>query len=521
MRHLSKAIIHGLRLAQHQQQNPDRSSITGNRNLVISSILTSNVAKFVLRKLGDEDDFDFDALFGNDVVDSSTNPSGDDGFFGLGGIGDDFLLELEQCNIDVESIMLKVIQSPEIMADMSGMMEGNDASSMIPNSSNIQDMMSSDFNFFVNILADENEVACTSTEKDEFISSFESFNKCTGIEQLMTKFENPADVETFTNMITSKCSDVTNAVLDVDSGDYEFINDSECTDAVLGDNPVGNFIRGIYHHPDKWCNCYAELGDAVPTCLLQAKDMDYKNDMMMNMKNNMSDMMDELEISGSSIKKMTCLVGIGCKAIDDLCLTELQGLDKCLPEVNDMNDIDKSEKFCDVIYERCDAEGTFTVVPPPLTMLTESELPDSCERVASNNDQMSSIPERFSRFGAVCGGDNSSINNISEEETEVAAHASSATSEEEEGEGKEEIEVVAHSSTATSEEDAMKTNTTANNDKKSTSSFWAAGFVVAAVIAVVFAFVIRKKRSTADAHFDHVGSDDKDDELEVSSGLMA
>jgi hypothetical protein len=151
----------------------------------------------------------------------------------------------------------------------------------------------------------------------------------------------------------------------------------KCLETVMGDNPIGNFLRDLYHYPEKYCECMASLADDTPECFIALPS-------------------DEGRVPLSVLKKEICLLEIGCDAIDDFCAGEIKSLDECLPPLDD-------ETFsCLQVIEDCsllNVPPVSMLAPPELTM---SQLPDSCVRVHDESMSDTKVVERYTRFNDVC-----------------------------------------------------------------------------------------------------------------------
>jgi hypothetical protein len=126
----------------------------------------------------------------------------------------------------------------------------------------------------------------------------------------------------------------------------------ECIAPILGDNPIGEALRGMYIEPDKACPCLQALSDSVPKCKLAVWPV---------------------PLIGSWIKKTTCLMAsLGCGSIESFCLGELQALDTCLPK-------DDQTKSCEP-QSLCSEAANSVSLSMPSSMLG-IPLPDACIRI--------------------------------------------------------------------------------------------------------------------------------------------
>jgi hypothetical protein len=126
----------------------------------------------------------------------------------------------------------------------------------------------------------------------------------------------------------------------------------ECIAPILGDNPIGEALRGMYIEPDKTCPCLQALSDSVPKCKLAVWPV---------------------PLIGSWIKKTTCLMAsLGCGSIESFCLGELQALDTCLSN-------DDQIKSCEPPLLCSEASNSAYLSIPPSMM--GIPLPDACIRI--------------------------------------------------------------------------------------------------------------------------------------------
>jgi hypothetical protein len=180
----------------------------------------------------------------------------------------------------------------------------------------------------------------------------------------------------FQEQIEAACGDAMDPV----SGTMSEDGMQKCQEVVLGDNDFGNLLRDIYHHPEKYCKCMATFGEAVPECLLPLPIPD----------------LEDAKLPLSLFKKGVCLLEIGCDAIDDVCVSELKSLDDCLPASID------DTVSCATVTEACESleSPPFSMMLPP--EVTESKLPDACERVAQESKTDNNVVERYAEFNAKC-----------------------------------------------------------------------------------------------------------------------
>ena len=154
-----------------------------------------------------------------------------------------------------------------------------------------------------------------------------------------------------------------------------------CLEVVLGDNPIGDLYRRIYHNLDEFEECIKTLEEAVPVCLYTIEVPGEES----------------VAVPGSLFKKSACLIVQLLSGLDEICETELAGLDSCLPITASGND-------CDQVITECANQGVFSVQGPPFNLITGTELPDSCLRVYEEQGLTTKVPERYTAFSTVCNG---------------------------------------------------------------------------------------------------------------------
>lgn len=311
--------------------------------------------------------------------------------------------------------------------------------------------------------------------------------------------------------MSERCDAASDAATSVAMGQPDVDMDAmnECIDEILGENAIGDFARDIYHHPDKICKCVADLGDAVPSCLLKISIPE--DEVPEEMEDFVPEGLDDIKVPLSLLKKATCLIGIGCDAIDDWCETQLEALDHCLPDAG------KASFSCLTTIEKCalEADPPIAITAPPL--LTTSELPDACQRVYAETST-TNVPERYSHFNAVCNSDAVSTKPAEEEEDWSSSWSSDESSEAKDSSSTASVTVGASMEDEADEEDeGVNTKTVVPV------------VAVAGVIVAIAAFLIVKKRRTgvdstfaSTNNFSHVGTVDEFDEpLAFEEGYTA
>jgi hypothetical protein len=269
------------------------------------------------------------------------------------------LAKVDECGVDLDEIM-----NDYINAMMDAAMMDNE-----------EDKVSFLFDFMENQLAEEGEMNCTEEQVAQYNDAGSDFLKCIGWNQ-----EDFNSREMY-DQIKENCEqimDPSNAMMM--QPDDEGLQ--RCLDTIMGDNPIGNFLRDLYHHPGKYCKCMASLDEATPECFVTLPN-------------------DVGRVPLSVVKKEICLLEIGCDAIDGFCEGEIQSLDECLPSLEDKS------FSCLQVIEDCSllSSPPISIVAPP--ELTMSELPDSCVRVHDESFPDTNVVERYTQFNDVCNNNGS------------------------------------------------------------------------------------------------------------------
>eukprot|EP00978_Attheya_sp_CCMP212_P011543 scaffold28510_cov56-Attheya_sp.AAC.1 len=110
------------------------------------------------------------------------------------------------------------------------------------------------------------------------------------------------------------------------------------------------------------------------------------------------------KVSGTDIKSATCILGLACGMLEDVCTAELTGLDQCLPLLMDETDLENGESSyeCNEVYDECVESSVVSMMMPP--ELTRGALPDSCVRMSQEKDyfQTRHVMARFDQYNAMC-----------------------------------------------------------------------------------------------------------------------
>ena len=98
-------------------------------------------------------------------------------------------------------------------------------------------------------LKDDNEKDCSVTDEAKMLLAVTNYYQCSGFENFFLDIE-PGD---FLENVVDDCKPVLDvmATFDVDAISLDSYIFDDCAKTLLGDNPVGNFIRYEYQHVDK------------------------------------------------------------------------------------------------------------------------------------------------------------------------------------------------------------------------------------------------------------------------------
>ena len=218
----------------------------------------------------------------------------------------------------------------------------------------------------------QQEGLCSESDSIDFAIALEEFTSCSGFD-LGKVIENLPDIKLGT---LARCANFF-SVLD---GSWSYLRHEECTQIVLGDDPLGEAIRSFYLHPDKNCPCLQYFSRYVPDCVLDARP---------------------LRLVGGWMKKATCfLSSLSCgDFLETACFHELEGLDDCLP-------MEEDEASCDETLD-CRFKQNSVSLSVPKSMLG-IPLPDACGRIFKERRKSAlglvdtNIPDRYAKFQKQC-----------------------------------------------------------------------------------------------------------------------
>jgi hypothetical protein len=283
----------------------------------------------------------------------------------------------DQCQMDIEKLATII---PPAGASQSNMLPGMGSSDTVPVGTNMTSL--ADFVAFTSLMSDVmapvGELTCTKAQNMQYVKAMDKFAFCTGIdlekkEQMMAKDD--------LLKVNEKCQ--ANAIM---------ANSSDCTEAILSDKVISGALRDLYQHPGKYCLCFQNLKAALPSCSLSfGRFIDDTNEKV-------PDGLDEtffrsMKLSLGFVKSELCVIGLGCDALKDVCVSQLNDLEKCLGENPGCNNEAPSTS--------CQA-SVFLSVPP---QLSQGQLPDICLKAHRDNNMTSTVVSDFANFVQTCHPD--------------------------------------------------------------------------------------------------------------------
>ena len=182
-------------------------------------------------------------------------------------------------------------------------------------------------------------------------------NDCNDVYELLTSGDDLFSSEIFGNGISD------------DSKNRVKESGKVCLQSLLGDNPIGNFIRFMNDNLDSLFSCTSDFGRELPRCVLSASSPDGT----------------DASFPLSLMKKSTCVLGWTYDMIlGEFCLDLYDGLDACLPEVDATFDSDS-------VAASCDDRGVFLgkrddFLGMDMSVLTENKIPAFCSKVFIEKD---------------------------------------------------------------------------------------------------------------------------------------
>jgi hypothetical protein len=219
----------------------------------------------------------------------------------------------------------------------------------------------------------QQEGLCSESDAIDFAIALEEFTSCSGLD-LLDLIENLPGIKLGTLV---RCANFF-TVLD---GSWSYLKHEECTQIVLGEDPLAKAIRSFYLHPDKNCPCLRSFSKYVPECVLDVHP---------------------LPLVGGWMKKAACFMSsLSCgEFLETACFQELEGLDKCLP-------MEEEDASCDKTLH-CRYKHDSLSLSFPESMLG-IPLPDACKRIFKERSKSAlaetRIPDRYAQFQKLCTSD--------------------------------------------------------------------------------------------------------------------
>jgi hypothetical protein len=222
----------------------------------------------------------------------------------------------------------------------------------------------------------EPDQKCSDEKRAEFMHAIRDFDACSSgwdIKELIETF--PSALVGISLRCYNFYLDILDLSLGIDETPLPPPDDmEECAGSILGNNPLGNALRGLYLYPDQNCPCLESLSEALPECTLDVWP---------------------IPLVGSWISASACLMSsIGCDFFDEFCPDELDNLDECLPLLGD------DELSCEEISQ-CDvAGGSLSLsLPWPLSGIP---LPDACIRMHEELGTWNNVIGRYDQYRDKC-----------------------------------------------------------------------------------------------------------------------
>mmetsp|Transcript_7926 Transcript_7926/g.12403 ORF Transcript_7926/g.12403 Transcript_7926/m.12403 type:complete len:414 (+) Transcript_7926:123-1364(+) len=219
---------------------------------------------------------------------------------------------------------------------------------------------------------------CSASEESIFRDALSDFQTCSGVklEKLLETWPS-ASLGEIINCASSSMK-IVKSILALTDEDGDFPDDFDataippvvpsdrCIEASFGPNPIGDFGRLLWMHPNVVCDCLGAFSKATPDCTL-----------------------DEwpIPLVGNWMQKSSCMINKAvCPMLETLCESVLDTLHQCLPHMDVTNnnyDCDAVEKAC--LQDSLDENGEQTMsslLSFPQEM-TGAPMPDTCQKVAN------------------------------------------------------------------------------------------------------------------------------------------
>mmetsp|Transcript_16386 Transcript_16386/g.37932 ORF Transcript_16386/g.37932 Transcript_16386/m.37932 type:complete len:457 (-) Transcript_16386:23-1393(-) len=292
-----------------------------------------------------------------------------------------------------------------------------------------------DYTGMLKALKDDDEDACGPEDEAKITIAHDSFLQCSGMADLVA-MDNPfvtnndcrdwmslgtslateldelemqgvdlSDLETALELPGADLSDI---IGDLPQGMAEELSNMmnsahTCMVTLLGDNPVGNFVRLQYQNIDTTLQCFHGLSQELPKCVLSEPG---------------SDGDEGIDLPLSLEKKMACVLSeeiLYKPLLESMCIELHAGLDACLPPLDQQQNTRQYEKVQECANERSLLLGEIPDMGIAATAITgESIYPSFCTRVAPSLD-FSSLDDRITHYNGWV------VNEISGNSPEIAA----------------------------------------------------------------------------------------------------
>jgi len=235
--------------------------------------------------------------------------------------------------------------------------------------------------------------------------AIESFNNCSGMGAIVDMVEKALLAGSLDDPLMNDCQDLMSLAMSselpgIDLSDISDLSDIDdpmmteeqsnaartCINTLLGDNPVGNFVRLQYQNIDTTLQCFHGLSQELPKCVLSEPG---------------SDGDEGIDLPLSLEKKMACVLSeeILYKPLLESMCTELHaGLDACLPPLDQQQNTRQYEKVQECANEHSIFLGEIPGIGVDATLITgKSIYPSFCTRVAPSLD-FSSLDDRIAHY---------------------------------------------------------------------------------------------------------------------------
>ncbi|EJK46419.1 hypothetical protein THAOC_34912 [Thalassiosira oceanica] len=305
------------------------------------------------------------------------SPEGDD-LLWLGALTD----AADDCGIDIDEMVGKAFAA---MSMFGGVDENKDVL---------------DYLGMIKVLKDDDENACGPEEEANISIAIESFNNCSGMGAIFDMVEKALLAGSLDDPLMNDCQDLMSLAtsselpaIDLgDIGDLPGMTEEQsnaartCINTLLGDNPVGNFVRLQYQNIDTTLQCFHGLSQELPKCVLSEPG---------------SDGDEGIDLPLSLEKKMACVLSeeiLYKPLLESMCIELHAGLDACLPPLDQQQNTRQYEKVQECANEHSIFLGEIPGIGVDATYITgKSIYPSFCTRVAPSLD-FSSLDDRIAHY---------------------------------------------------------------------------------------------------------------------------